>query len=96
MKVGIIGSNGFVGKHLAFALNRIENIELFLFGKSNTNKLHQTDPNESGRGECQTLTDDIAAPYGSTNYRMLCCDLSLSNAPIHEPRSFLGRLLARF
>lgn len=44
MKVGIIGSNGFVGKHLAFALNRIENIELFLFGKSNTNKSEVNSP----------------------------------------------------
>lgn len=44
MKVGIIGSNGFVGKHLAFALNRIENIELFLFGKSNTNKTEVNSP----------------------------------------------------
>lgn len=44
MKVGIIGCNGFVGKHLAFALNRIENIELFLFGKSNTNKTDVNSP----------------------------------------------------
>lgn len=44
MKVGIIGSNGFVGKHLAFALNKIDNIDLFLFGKSTTNKTGVNSP----------------------------------------------------
>jgi UDP-glucose 4-epimerase len=37
MKVAIIGSNGFIGKHLAKALNKLPHIQLFLFGRTNKN-----------------------------------------------------------
>lgn len=37
MKVAIIGSNGFIGKHLASALNQLPHIQLYLFGRTNQN-----------------------------------------------------------
>ena len=37
MKVAIIGSNGFIAKHLAKALSQTPSVELFLFGRSDHN-----------------------------------------------------------
>lgn len=38
MNVGIIGCNGFIGKHLCFAISKNESINLKLFGRSDSNK----------------------------------------------------------
>ncbi|AWM13664.1 NAD-dependent epimerase/dehydratase family protein [Flavobacterium sp. NRK F10] len=38
MNVGIIGCNGFIGKHLSLAISKIDNINLKLFGRSSENK----------------------------------------------------------
>ncbi|MCA0431441.1 MAG: NAD-dependent epimerase/dehydratase family protein [Bacteroidetes bacterium] len=37
LNVAVIGSNGFIGKHLTNYLQQNSNINLFLFGRSNTN-----------------------------------------------------------
>lgn len=60
MNVGVVGCNGFVGKHLSFAISKNEKIKLKLFGKSDFNQTNLNLPykkiNVSNKEEtCQEL-----------------------------------------
>ncbi len=44
MNVGVVGCNGFVGKHLCLAISKNENINLKLFGKSDFNQTNLNIP----------------------------------------------------